>query len=422
METIHSYYTDTAPVDANSYSALSESAEYDVCIIGGGYAGLSTALSLVERGVKNIAVLEANHVGHGCSGRNGGFAFGGYSRDEYSLVKKLGEARAKHLYKYTTDGIELIRQRILKYNIDCDAQWDGVLLCNWFKDQNILKKHQAFMSDKMGVELDYVSPDALRETVNSPLYHGALHEKNAFHFHPLKYTQGLARAIAEQGGTVHEDTPVTHLDTDNAVKVVHTANGAIKAKDIVVCCGGYMDGMYKPLARSMLPIATFVMATEPLGDRLMDAFSTKCAIYDTRYAFDYYRPLPDSRILWGGRITANPNKEMAFDLVNDLVKVFPQLEGVKVDFGWKGYMSWAAHKMPQIGQEKPGVWYGQAYGGHGVAATNITGELIGAAIADKDDRYRDLADSFGLSYAFGKIGLMASEATYAWYQLRDSMR
>ena len=417
------YYSHTADLN-HPYPSLSGTHEAEVCIIGGGYAGLSTALGLAERGCTDVVLLEANRVGYGCSGRNGGFAFGGYSLHERALVKKLGREKARRLYRYTTDGIELIRHRIKHYEIDCDVYWDGVLLCNWFKDPQILRDQQQFMADEMGVELDYIAPDALRESVKSERYHGGLIEKNAFHFHPLKYALGIAQAASQLRVRIYENTRVTRINADEPVKVVETAVGQIKAKQLVVCGGGYMEGLYKPLAQSILPIATFVMATEPLGTRRDEAFTCNYAIYDTRFAFDYYRPLPDSRILWGGRITANAKipANLGTELCQDLLKVYPQLHGVKIDFAWHGFMSWAAHKMPQIGQQREGVWYGQAYGGHGVAATNITGDMLAGAIAEGDDRYRDLADHFGLPPAFGLLGKLAAESTYRWYQLKDRLK
>ncbi|MEX0343301.1 MAG: NAD(P)/FAD-dependent oxidoreductase [Rhizobiaceae bacterium] len=417
------YYAATAN-GADAFPALANSIEVDTCIIGGGYAGLSTALGLTERGHQSIALIDAEGIGFGCSGRNGGFAFGGYSLHEHGLIKAVGKERARELYGFTTEGIELIRQRIKKYKIDCDAVWDGVLLCNWFKDGNILINHKRFMADNFGVELEYIAPEELRNTVKSDRYNGALVEKNAFHFHPLKYALAIAAEAKKQGAQLYSNTPATRIEPDGPMKTVHTPNGTIKAKQLVICCGGYLEGLYKPLQRASLPIATYVMVTEQLGSRRDEAFTCPHAIYDTRFAFDYYRPLPDGRIMWGGRVSVNTNEplDLANTLYRDLLKVYPQLEGVKVDYAWQGLMSWSAHKMPQIGEERSGVWYGQAYGGHGVAATNITGDMLAAAIAEGDDRYRKLADRFRLTTTFGPLGKIGAEATYRYYLLRDKLK
>ncbi len=416
------YYAASADT-TESYPVLQEEIETEICIVGAGYAGLSTALGLVERGKKDVVVLDSSRVGYGCSGRNGGFVFGGYSLDEAGLLKKMGKERAKSLYRYTTDGIELIRNRIKSYGIDCDVYWDGVLLCNWFRNPKILQNRRDFMRKYFDVDLEPVEPDALREIVISPKYQGGLIEKNAFHFHPLKYAIGLAKKAAEWGVKLYENSRVIRIDPDSNEKLVYTEFGKVKANQIVICCGGYMEGMYKPLSRTMMPIATYVMATEPLGDRRDEAFTCNYAIYDTRFAFDYYRPLHDGRILWGGRVSMSTEqpKNLKDMLYRDLLKVYPQLDGVKIDYAWHGLMSWAAHKMPQIGQEKPGVWYGQSYGGHGVAATNITGDMIAAAIAEGDTRYRDLADNFGRPPMFGVLGKACAEAVSRYYMLRDAL-
>ena len=419
----NTYYAATAR-GRDGFPALQGDLDVDTCIIGGGYAGLSTALGLVERGHSDVALIDAKGIGFGCSGRNGGFAFGGYSLHEHGLIKAVGAAKARVLYGLTTEGIELIRRRIKKYAIDCEVVWDGVLLCNWFKDDQILRRHRDFMEESFGVELDYIEPERLRETVKSARYNGALVEKNAFHFHPLKYAIGLAEQVAKGGAAVYADTPALRIEADGPAKIVRTPKGRISAKRLVICCGGYLDGLYKPLARASLPIATYVMVTEPLGARRDEAFTCGHAIYDTRFAFDYYRPIADGRIMWGGRVSTRVDepKDIGATLYRDLLKVFPQLGGIRVDYAWQGLMSWSAHKMPQIGEERRNVWYGQAYGGHGVAVTNITGDLLAAAIADGDESYRVLADRFSLTSTFGGLGRLGAEATYRYYLLRDKLK
>ena len=173
----------------------------------------------------------------------------------------------------------------------------------------------------------------------------------------------------------------------------------------------------------MLPIATYVMATEPLGDRLRDAMSTKAAVYDSRFAFDYYRPLPDTRLLWGGRISIRERSPTAVArlLYGDLMKVFPQLEGTRVDYAWSGLMSYARHEMPQIGRVEDGLWVAQAFGGHGVAPTTFAGEVLAAAIAEGDPRWREFSD-YGLVSALKPAGFLGAQLSYWWLQARDAWK
>ena len=407
-----------------TFAKLECDLDVQVCVIGAGFAGLATALGLLERGVESVAVVEAKTVGFGASGRNGGFVFGGFSLDNHDLLKQLGAPKAKALYQLTLDAVQLIRQRIDQYQIDCDKNESGVLLANWFDDQRSLIKLQNFMCDSFDVDWTYIDKDQLRQELHSERYFGALHEKNAFHFHPLKYARGLARVIQEQGGQMFENTSVTAIEDGNGGKRVQTNTGHhIKAQHVVVCCGGYIEGLVPRLSRAVLPIATYVMATEPLGDRLQTAMRTGAAVYDTRFAFDYYRPLADTRLLWGGRISiAERTPQQVQNLLYlDMLKVYPQLRGTKVDFAWSGFMSYGRHKMPQLGRLANGLWYGLGFGGHGVAPTTLAGEVLAQAIAF-DSPLPAGFERYGLPSTLGPLGLLGAQMTYWYYELRDYLR
>ncbi|MCH8619388.1 FAD-binding oxidoreductase [Undibacterium sp. TS12] len=403
--------------------SLHETLDCEVCIIGGGFAGLATALGLLERGVKNIVLLEAEQIGHGASGRNGGFVFGGFSLDNAELLRQLGREPARRLYQLTLDGVDLIRKRIRQYSIDCDINESGVLLANWFDDEKALIRQREFMLREFAVDWSLWSREQTRASLQTDRYSGALHEKNAFHFHPLKYAQGLARTLSDSDVKVFEQSRVTSIDNNAADKQVRTSNGLVKARHVVVCCGGYIEKLYPQLAASVLPIATYVMATEKLGEQLQTAMKTGAAVYDTRFAFDYYRPLADSRLLWGGRISIQEKQpeQVASLLYRDMLKVYPQLAGTRVEYAWSGLMSYARHKMPQIGCLPNGIWYAMGFGGHGVAPTTLAGELVAQAIAHGKTLLTGL-DQYGLPPVFGKLGLMAAQCAYWYYELRDWMR
>jgi gamma-glutamylputrescine oxidase len=393
----------------------------DVCIIGGGLAGLSTALGLVERGVREVVVLEAQQVGFGASGRNGGFVFGGYSLDCADLLKILGPARARELYTLTTDAVDLMRQRIVRYGIDCDDTHAGVILANWFDEPARLETQRRLMKDSFDVEWEPLDAATLATQLKTRRYHGGLLERNAFHFHPLKYVLGVAAAVAAAGAQIYEHSPVVRLQRQGSGYRVETADGAVEARQVVMAGGGYARNIYRQVERAVLPIATYVVATEPLGERLKDAIDTAAAIYDTRFAFDYYRPLPDTRILWGGRISVRDREPetIARLLRADLLKVYPQLHDVRVEYAWGGLMSYARHKMPQIGQSADGVWYAVGFGGHGMAPTTVSGELLAAAIAGERAVPEAFA-TFGLTPTFGALGLAAAQLTYTTMQVRDA--
>ena len=416
-----SYYRATA--GAETHGALSGKDDCQVCIIGAGYAGLSTAMSLMERGQGDVVLLEAQAVGHGASGRNGGFVFGGYSLGERALLAAAGGDAGKKLYRLTLDAVEQIRRRIAHYAIECEATHAGIYLANWFDDGRILDAQQRFMADHLGVEWRRLSRDEFAQQAHSRRYFGALHEANGFHFHPLKYAQGLARALVAGGVRMHEQSRAVRIVAEGAGWRVVTADGEVRAREVVVCCGGYIERLAPKLAGAMLPIATYVMATEPLRERLPTALRTSAAIYDTRYAFDYYRPLADTRLLWGGRIAIRERRapDLARLLYRDMLKVYPQLAGVRVDYAWSGMMSYGRHKMPQLGRLPDGIWYGMGFGGHGVAPTTLSGELLARAIlGDGVDLARYA--QWGLPSTGGPAGLLAAQLAYWYYELRDWLR
>ncbi|NML32318.1 NAD(P)/FAD-dependent oxidoreductase [Paraburkholderia antibiotica] len=411
-----------ATVTRQPYPQLTGSLDTQVCIVGCGLAGLCTALGLVERGVRDVVLLDSERVGYGASGRNGGFVFAGYSLDNADLLRRLGRDEARRLYRLTVDAVDLIRARIDRYGIDCDMMDHGVMLANWFDDPSRLKRLRTLMKNEFDVDWEPVSTDALRMRLKTGRYFGGLFEPNAFHFHPLKYLLGVAEIAARDGARIFEKSPVLGISRNGAGYIVRTSEGVVHAKDVVFAGGGYARGVLPGVERAVLPIATYVIATEPLGVRLTDAIDAPYAIYDTRFAFDYYRPLRDTRILWGGRISVLDRgpETIARLLKRDLTRVYPHLADVKVDYAWGGLMSYARHKMPQIGRDADGVWHAIAFGGHGMAPTTVAGELLAAALAESTPVPQGFS-AFGLTRTFGLAGLAAAQLSYAVYQARDAL-
>lgn len=424
MNGAESYYRATAP--GETYAPLAGRQDARICIIGAGFAGLATAMSLMEHGERDVAVLEAERVGHGASGRNGGFVFGGYSLDEEALLATVGAEQGRRLYQLTLGAVDQIRRRIDRYAIDCDATHGGIYLANWFNDARVLDERQRFMQEQLGVEWQRISASEFAQRARSERYFGALYEDNAFHFHPLKYAQGLARALLAGGIRVHEASRAIAIEARTDGRMgwrVATAGGEVLCDEVVVCCGGYIERLYPALAGAILPIATYVMVTEPLGNRLPEALATDAAIYDTRFAFDYYRPLQDSRLLWGGRISIRSRspEDVARLLYEDMLKVYPQLAGTRVDYAWSGLMSYGRHKMPQLGKLPNGVWYGMGFGGHGVGPTSLAGDVLAAALMGELSQVDQFA-AWGLPTTGGPAGLLAAQLTYWYFELRDWMR
>lgn len=420
MPVEHRNYYHASATGVRDYPELTGSHETGVCVIGAGFAGLNTALGLAERGQRDVIVLDAERLAFGASGRNGGFVFGGFSRGESQLLHDLGPVRAKALYAGTQSAVDLIRSRIDRHAIDCQHTDAGVIWANWFKDQRLLRQRQALLADHFDTRWTWLEQARLCEQVRSRQYHDGLFEANALHFNPLDYAHGLARVATGQGVSLFERSPAIALVRDGAGWRVRTPHGEVRAGQVVLSCGGYLAGLRREVDAGVLPIATYVMVTEPLGARMTDILRTRAAVYDTRFAFDYYRPLPDSRLLWGGRISVLDRSPEAVRrlLQRDLLKVFPQLDGVRIDYAWSGLMSYARHEMPQIGRIDDGLWLAQAFGGHGVAPTTFAGEILAAAIAENDPRWREFTD-YGLVSALKPAGYLGAQLSYWWLEARD---
>ncbi|QNK00968.1 NAD(P)/FAD-dependent oxidoreductase [Dyella telluris] len=414
-----SYYRATA-TPYTPYAPLQGKVDARVAIVGGGFAGLHTALGLAERGVRDVVLLEREQVGFGASGRNGGFVFGGYSLGEQSLLDQRGQNAAGALFRLTTEAVGRIRRHVSHYDIPCDLVDEGVIWANWFRDPAVLRQRQELLARQYGVSWEWLPQSELRARVHTTRYYDGLYERDALHLHPLNFAIGLAGAAASQGVRVHENTDVWQLRRDGTRWRIETAQGTVHADQVVLACGGYLAGLRRQVDRAILPIATYVMVTEPLGGRMVDALETRAAVYDSRFAFDYYRPLPDGRLLWGGRISVRDRSPRAVQqlLMHDLLRVFPQLKGVRVDYAWSGLMSYARHQMPQIGSSGDGLWWAQAFGGHGLAPTCAAGELLASALAEGDDRWKQFAP-YGLDRTYRPFGYLGAQASYWWQQSKD---
>ena len=416
------YYRRSSP-PAAAFAPLAGKRDAAVCIVGGGFAGLNTALGLAERGERDVVLLDAQEVAHGASGRNGGFVFGGFSRGESQLLRDLGPVRAPALYRGTQDAVQLIRTRIARHAIECQATDAGVLWANWFRDPAPLRERQALLARHFGVEWDWVPRQQLADQIHSTRYGDALFERNALHFNPLAYARGLAAAASAQGVAIHERSPAISLQREGSGWRIRTPGGEVLAREVVLACGGYLAGLRRDVDAGVLPIATYVMVTEPLGARMDEVLATRAAIYDSRFAFDYYRPLPDTRLLWGGRISVRDRAPAQVErlLRGDMLRVFPQLADVRIESAWSGLMSYARHEMPQIGRIDDGLWLAQAFGGHGVAPTTFAGEILASAIAHGDMRWREFSD-YGLVSALKPAGFVGAQLSYWWLQAKDAWK
>ncbi len=416
------YYKRTM-ADRTARPVLSGTVECDAVIVGGGLAGLSTALQLARAG-KRVTVLEAESVGFGASGRNGGFVSPGYATGGDDIARVTGKDAARKLHLLSVEGMEFIRENIKTLGIDNAKPEPGIMSVLRYDDGASLKAYADEISREYGYELEYMDRDAVRAVLKSDRYFQALRNPTAFHMHPLNYLRGIAAEIERLGGRICEQSPATSVVSSGSEKRVKTARGEVKAPDVVFTTGGYTGSLNGKLKRSYLPIATYVMVSEEAPELIATAIATKHAIGDNRRAGDYYRLVDGGRrILWGGRITtrAASTAGLVKELRAEMVDTYPQLAGLKTELAWSGLMSYARHLMPQIGRMSPGIWYCTAFGGHGLNTTAIGGKVIAEGILGTSERYK-LYQPFGLVWAGGLAGLAVAQLTYWKLQAQDWWR
>lgn len=392
----------------------------DVCIIGAGIAGLTAALELIRRG-KRVIILEAHQVAWGASGRNGGVVSPGWAEGSGAIRKKLGLENARTLFQMSVEGVEIVRRNIAELALTGCNPSAGTIRVKRYDDSAAVKNHIDTMRRDFAYELNFLDTAQVRERAHTQRYFQGVEDPNALHFHPLNYCLGLALAIEAAGSRIFEHSKMLTWRREGADKIVQTAHGSVRCQDLVFCAGGYGGPELQKLSRAYLPIATYVVLTEHLGDSIKSVLESSAAFSDDRRASDYYRIVEGDRLLWGGRITTRHEqneKALAAMLKADMVSVYPQLAPVRIELAWSGLMGYSTNKMPNLGWLEPGVWACTSFGGHGLNTGSIGGRVIAEAVCGETARH-ELFKPYLLDWNGGPFGRVAANAIYQSLKVMD---
>ncbi|CAG8999293.1 MAG: Gamma-glutamylputrescine oxidoreductase [Candidatus Celerinatantimonas neptuna] len=418
-----SYYAATANHNFQ-FAPLTESINSDVCVVGAGITGVVTALELAKKGY-NVVVLDAARVGWGASGRSGGQAIFGWACEQSTLEKLVGKSNAQKFWSISLEGLDLTKDYIKTYQIDCDWRDGMAHLGMKARHDEELKAWLYQLRDQYGYEsLSFWDKEQVCENIASPLYTSGLFDANSGHLHPLNYTLGLVDAAKNAGVTFYEDSQVENLQQGPKV-LLKTSQGSVCADHVVFACNAYMNGLSDYLESRVMPVGTYIAATEPLGEACCQSLmNNQIAACDVNFVLDYYRSSRDYRMLFGGRVSYSgiDPRNLEGAMRKRMARVFPQLKGVRIDYTWGGYVGITMNRAPHFGRLADNIFFAQGFSGHGIAATAMAGKLMSEAIMTTTERF----DLFGqiphMPFPGGRmLRTPALVLAMAYYRIRDCL-
>lgn len=417
-----SYYAASANA-APIRESLNEAVETDVCVIGAGYTGLSTALFLLEQGYR-VVVLEAARVGFGASGRNGGQIVNSYSRDIDTVERSAGPDAARLIGAMAFEGGRIIRERVARYGIDCDLKNGGVFAAFNARQMHHLEAQKALWERYGYDQLELLDRSGIRNVVACERYCGGMLDHGGGHIHPLNLALGEAAAVESLGGSIYEQSPATRIDRGQT-PCVHTAHGRVSAKFVVVAGNAYLGGLVPELAAKSMPCGTQVIATEPLGDELAASLLPQdYCVEDCNYLLDYFRLSADKRLIYGGGVVYGARDPADIDSIirAKMLKTFPQLHGIRTEFAWTGNFLLTLSRLPQVGRIGDNIYYSQGCSGHGVTYTHLAGKILAEALRGQAERFDAFAGLPHYPFPGGqRFSAPLSALGALYYSLRDRL-
>lgn len=383
-----SYYAATTQYGI-CHPQLTEDIEVDICVIGAGITGSSAALSLAERGYR-VVTIESNRVGWGASGRSGGQKIVGYGCDMAKLRHLIGKDEARKLWDLSVEAVDLLDTRITQHAIRCDRA-NGHLHVG-LKPRHV--RELRHWRDELAITYGYkgleiLTGSALHELVGSERYCAGLYDPHSGHIHPLNYVLGLADAACRAGARFFEQTPAMQIDPGAKV-TVHTPRGRINARHVILGVNAHINGLEPGLRRFIMPVGTYIVATEPLGEmRAKSLLPTNAAVADINLALDYFRLSADYRLLFGGRVSYSRIDPLSIrrSIRSRMLTIFPKLEDVKIDYAWGGDVAITRNRAPHFGRLADNIYFAQGFSGHGIALSGLAGQLMAEAIAGREERF-----------------------------------
>jgi gamma-glutamylputrescine oxidase len=414
-----SWYAATATPLA-PFPALAGETRADVCVIGGGYTGLSAALHLAEAGL-DVVLLEANRVGWGASGRNGGQVGSGQRQDQDWLERAVGLDRARALWEMGEDAKALVRELIARHAIACDLAPGIVYAAH---KPGYAPQYRDY-AEKLVRDYGYAEAEPLDRTAIASLlgteaYHGGYLDRGAAHLHPLNYALGLARAAAAAGARIFEGSRAGAVNPE-----ARTAAGTVKADFVVLATNGYLGDLVPEVAARVMPINNFISATEPLGASTAQALiRDNRAVADSRFVVNYFRLTPDHRLLFGGGESYGWRfpRDIAGVVRPRMLAIYPQLSGARIDHAWGGTLAITVNRMPAFQRVASNLFSAAGYSGHGVALATLAGRMLAEAVRGTAGRFDLLADLPKPRFPGGTaLRWPLLVLAMSWYALRDRL-
>ncbi len=395
----------------------------DICVVGAGFSGLSTALHLAEKGYK-VTILEGARIGWGASGRNGGQIVNGLNASLEMIGKRHGADTATFIASLLQEGGNIIRDRVKSYNIKCDLKPNNIFTGYTAKHMHELEA-RAKLWETLGITgFEMLGKNELRNHINSDVYAGGIIDYMGGHIHPLNLALGEADAVEKNGSVIFEMSPVTNIKQDNGNNIVQTPDGSISCKTVILCGNAYLGRVMPQLTNRIMPVSTQILATEPLGDVASSILPTDICVEDIRYILDYFRLSADGRLLFGGGTNygGTDPKNLETKLRKNMHKVFPQLGDVKIDYVWSGIFALSFTRIPQMGRLDDNIYFAHGYSGHGVTGTHTFGRILAEAIDGDLSRFDVFANLPWIPFPGGRsLSVPYSAIGSWWYALRDRL-